>query len=272
MKKNLTIKVVVILAVLIFFLFGIFGIPKSFTPAGLLAAMQERIHLGLDLKGGTHLILQVQVNDAINADTDRAVERLKEDLKTKNINYAEISKPNPQQNPELISIKGIPSESISDFRSLVADRLPDYDLGSGPDNTFTLTMKPAIVKETKTKAQQQAIETIRNRIDQLGVSEPVIQEHGLGDFQILVQLPGVDDPARVKEIMQSTAMLEIRQAIGGPYTSEQEAMQANGGLLPPDTVLMKGTALHPQSGEENAEVYWVISRSSAVSGGDLRTA
>ena len=63
------------------------------------------------------------------------------------------------------------------------------------------------------KAVQQAIETIRNRIDQLGVSEPVIQEHGLGDYQILVQLPGVDDPARVKEIMQSTAMLEIRQAV-----------------------------------------------------------
>ena len=65
--KNQTLKVVIIFAVLIFFLFGIFGIPKSFTPAGLLASMQERIHLGLDLKGGTHLILQVQVNDAINA-------------------------------------------------------------------------------------------------------------------------------------------------------------------------------------------------------------
>ena len=59
--------------------------------------MQQRIHLGLDLKGGTHLILQVQVNDAINADTDRSIERLKDDLKAKNINYAEITKPNPQQ-------------------------------------------------------------------------------------------------------------------------------------------------------------------------------
>jgi len=189
MTKNLTAKVLIIIAVLIFFLFGIFGIPKSFTPAGLLASMQERIHLGLDLKGGTHLILQVQVNDAINADSDRAIERLKDDLKAKNINYAEITKPNPQQNPELISIKGVPPESISEFRSLVADRLPDYDLASGPENSFTLIMKPSIVKDTKTKAQQQAIETIRNRIDQLGVSEPVIQEHGLGDYQILVQLP-----------------------------------------------------------------------------------
>ncbi|MGA9564835.1 MAG: protein translocase subunit SecD [Candidatus Korobacteraceae bacterium] len=271
MTNKLTAKVLIIIAVLIFFLFGIFGIPKSFTPSGLLAALQDRIHLGLDLKGGTHLILQVQVNDAVNADSDRAVERLKDDLATKKITYAEIAKPDPQQHPELIMVKGVPPESIADFRSLVSDRLPDYDLTSGADNTFTLTMKPSIVKDTKAKAQQQAIETIRNRIDQLGVSEPVIQEHGLGDYQILVQLPGVDDPARVKEIMQSTAMLEIRQAIGGPYTSEQEAMQANGGLLPANALLMKGKNIGAQ-GQENSDQYWLISRASAVSGGDLRTA
>jgi preprotein translocase subunit SecD len=271
MNNKLTAKFLIIIAVLIFFLFGIFGIPKSFTPSGLLAALQDRIHLGLDLKGGTHLILQVQVNDAVNADSDRAVERLKDDLATKKITYAEIVKPDPQQHPELIVVKGVPPESIADFRSLVSDRLPDYDLTSGADNTFTLIMKPSIVKDTKAKAQQQAIETIRNRIDQLGVSEPVIQEHGLGDYQILVQLPGVDDPARVKEIMQSTAMLEIRQAIGGPYTSEQEAMQANGGLLPANAVLMKGKNIGAQ-GQENSDQYWLISRASAVSGGDLRTA
>jgi preprotein translocase subunit SecD len=272
MTKNLTVKVLIIIAVLIFFLFGIFGIPKSFTPSGLLTALQNRIHLGLDLKGGTHLILQVQVNDAVNADSDRAVERLKDGLKEKNIHYAEIAKPNPQQQPELIVIKGVAPESIGEFRALVSDRLPDYDLASGAENSFTLTMKPSIVKDTKTKAVQQAIETIRNRIDQLGVSEPVIQEHGLGDYQILVQLPGVDDPARVKEIMQSTAMLEIRQAIGGPYTSEQEAMQANGGLLPANSVLLKGRSIGARGGQENADQYWVISRASAVSGSDLRTA
>jgi len=271
MIKNQAIKVVIIFAVLIFALFGIFGIPQSFTPAGLLAALQQRIHLGLDLKGGTHLILQVQVNDAINADTDRAVERLKDDLKAKNISYAEIVKPDPQQHPDVVIINGVSPQSIADFRSLVADRLPDYDLTSGANNSFTVTMKPSIVKDTKAKAQQQAIETIRNRIDQLGVSEPVIQEHGLGDYQILVQLPGVDDPARVKEIMQSTAMLEIRQALGGPYTSEQEAMQANGGILPPNALLMKGKNIGA-TGQQNADQYWVISRASAVSGSDLRTA
>jgi len=272
MNKNLLAKTILIIAVLIVFLFGIFGLPGSLSGKGLLAALQSRIHLGLDLKGGTHLILQVQVNDAINADTDRVVERLKDALKGANIAFGEISKPDPQNHPELIQIKGVPPEQASDLRRIVSDKAPEYDLASGAENSWMLTMKPSVANDTKKKAVQQAIETIRNRIDQLGVSEPVIQEHGLGDYQILVQLPGVDDPARVKEIMQSTAMLEIRQAVGGPYPSEQAAMQANGGILPPDTVLMKGTALHPQSGEENAEVYWVISRVSAVSGGDLRTA
>ena len=108
MKKNLTVKVVIIIAVLIFFLFGIFGIPQSVTPSGLMASMQSRIHLGLDLKGGTHLILQVQVDDAINADSDRAIERLKDDLKAKNINYAEITKPNPAAGPLIAAIIGLP--------------------------------------------------------------------------------------------------------------------------------------------------------------------
>jgi len=273
MTKNLTPKIILIVAVLLVFLFGIVGIPKSFTPAGFLAAMQDRIHLGLDLKGGTHLILQVQVNDAVNAETDRAMERLKDDLKSRNVQYAEITKPNPQQNPELISIKGVPPESSNELRSLVTDRLPDYDLTSGAENAWTVQLKPAAAKELRNKAVEQAIETIRNRIDQLGVSEPVIQEHGLGDYQILVQLPGVDDPARVKEIMQSTAMLEIRQALGGPFGSEQEAMQSNGGVLPDNAVLLKGSSIGSRrDGENPGEQWWLISRSSAVSGSDLRGA
>src|SRR3974390_2015796 len=133
MIKNQTIKVVIIIAVLIFALFGIFGIPQSFTPSGLLAALQQRIHLGLDLKGGTHLILQVQVNDAINADTDRAVERLKDDLKAKNISYAEMVKPDPQQHPEMVIINGVSPQSIPAFRRLASDRLPD----SGPPSGAT---------------------------------------------------------------------------------------------------------------------------------------
>jgi len=270
MNKNLGWKVVIIAVTLVVFGIGIIGVPENWSRQGLLAALENRIHLGLDLKGGTHLILQVQVNDAVKVDSDNALERLKADLRSHKINYAEISKPDPANNPDKIVLKGVPPEQSSDLRSIVSDRLPEYSLTSGADNTWTVSMKPQALADLKNRAVSQAIETIRNRIDQLGVSEPIIEEHGLGQYQILVQLPGVDDPARVKEIMQSTAMLEIRQALGGPYPSEQQALQEHGGVLPPDTVLLPGKSI----GASNAEgpVWFLISRASAVTGRDLRNA
>jgi preprotein translocase subunit SecD len=275
MKKNLLWKTVLIVAVLIAFVFGIVGIPQSWTGKGILASMQDRIHLGLDLKGGTHLILQVRVNEAVNADSDRAIERLKEDFKKGNVTYAEIVKPDAQANPDRIAIKGVPPESSADMRRLVADRLPEYDMVSGADNSWTLSMKAQSLARMKDNAVTQAIETIRNRIDQLGVSEPVIEEHGMGQYQILVQLPGVDDPGRVKEIMQSTAMLEIRQEVGGPYASEQAAYQANNGTLPPDALLMKAGPLmlrRTNRPSSEGEEFYLITRASAVTGRDLRDA
>lgn len=270
MNKNLRWKVLVIVGTLLVFLFGIFGFPWEWSGKTPMSAMTDRIHLGLDLKGGTHLILQVQVNDAVNAESDRAIERLKDDLRTRKISYADISKPDPVNAPDKIVIKGIPPESSGDFRSNVSDRLPEYDSTSGAENSWVLTMKQQNLADLKNRAVAQAIETIRNRIDKLGVSEPVIQEHGLGQYQILVQLPGVDDPARVKEIMQSTAMLEIRQALGNgsAYKDEAGALAANNGTLPDNAVLMHGRNIGA-SGEDSV---YLISRVSAVAGHDLREA
>jgi preprotein translocase subunit SecD len=271
MNKNLTWKLVVVVGILLVFLFGIFGIPKDLSGKGVVAAITNRIHLGLDLRGGTHLILQVQVNDAVNVDSDNAIARLKEDMRSRKINYADITKPDPVSHPEAVVVKGVPPDQTSDFKNIVADRLPEYDAISGAENSWTVAMKAKNLADLKNRAVAQAIETIRNRIDQLGVSEPVIQEHGLGQYQILVQLPGVDDPARVKEIMQSTAMLEIKQALGGPYPSEQSALQDKGGVLPPDAVLMQGKSIGSRKAE-SGEQWYLISRASAVTGRDLRTA
>jgi preprotein translocase subunit SecD len=271
MNKNLSWKLTVIIGILLVFVFGIFGVPKDWSGKGVLASVADRIHLGLDLRGGTHLILQVQVNDAVNVDSDNAIARLKEDMRTRKINYADIIKPDPVNHTEMIVVKGVPPDQTSDFKSIISDRLPEYDASSGAENSWTVSMKAQNLKDLKDRAVAQAIETIRNRIDQLGVSEPVIQEHGLGDHQILVQLPGVDDPARVKEIMQSTAMLEIKQSLGGPYSSEQSALQEHGGVLPPDTVLMQGKSIGSRN-SEGGEQWYLISRASAVTGRDLRTA
>jgi len=271
MNKNLTWKLVVIVGILLVFLAGIFGIPKDWSGKGILASITDRIHLGLDLRGGTHLILQVQVNDAVNVDSDNAIARLKEDMRTRKINYADITKPDPISHPEMLVVKGITPDQTSDFKSIVSDRLPEYDATSGAENSWTVQMKAQNLADLKNRAVAQAIETIRNRIDALGVSEPVIQEHGLGQYQILVQLPGVDDPARVKEIMQSTAMLEIKQSLGGPYSSEQQALQEHVGGLPPDTVLMQGKSIGSRN-TEGGPAWYIISRAPAVSGRDLRTA
>ena len=270
MNKNLRWKVIVIVATLLVFLFGIFGVPKGWSGSALLASMTERIHLGLDLQGGTHLILQVQVNDAVNSDSDRAIERLKDEMRSRKIAYADIVKPDPANNPDHIVIKGVPPETSSDLRNLISDRLPEYDPKSGAENSWVLTMKPAQLADLKNRAVAQAIETIRNRVDKLGVSEPVIQEHGLGDYQILVQLPSIDDPARVKEIMQSTAMLEIRQVMnnGTAYKDEQAALAAVNGVLPDNSVLMHGRNV---GGTAEDSVY-IVARVAAVAGHDLREA
>lgn len=275
MNKGLGWRVIVIVAAVLVFLYGIFGIPNGLSGGALAdaltsaSALRNGVNLGLDLKGGTHLILQVQVNDAVNVDSDNAVEVLKAGMRTAKIKYDEVSKPDPANHPEQIVIKGVSPDSTSDLRNLVSEKLPEYDSTLGANNNWTVIMKPTALTDTKNRAVTQAIETIRNRIDALGVSEPIIEEHGLGQYQILVQLPGVDDPARVKEVMQSTAVLEIKQSLGGPYPSQEAALQQNGGVVPPDEILMPG---HANPGSTEGEAWYLVSRVSAVRGKDLRDA
>src|ERR1700680_2582479 len=116
MNKNLGWKLGVIVATLLIFLYGIFGVPESSSGRGFLASLEKRINLGLDLKGGTHLILQVQVNDAVNVETDNVAERLKDSFSKRKIRYQDIEKPDPVNNPDKIVIKGVGPDSSSDLR------------------------------------------------------------------------------------------------------------------------------------------------------------
>jgi preprotein translocase subunit SecD len=270
MQKNLLLKTAIIFGVLLVFLYGIFGIPSSFNGEGLKQAVLNRIHLGLDLKGGTHLILQVMVNEAVGAQTDSAVESLKNELQSQHIAFTDISKPDPDH-PERILIQGVSLDGAAQLRPIATDRFQDYDLASAANNSWSLTMKPGTVSEVKTRAVDQSIEAIRNRVDQLGVSEPVIQRNGMGNDQILVELPGVDDPGRVKEIIQSTARLEIRQVFNGgnPYPSEQEALKTLG-FLPPGKVLMHVSSV--MGGQSNPDQVYLVSKIPVVSGTDIKDA
>ena len=244
--------------------------PKGFSGDALKQAILGRIHLGLDLEGGLHLILQVMVNDAVNAETDHAVELLKDELAKAKVAYADISKPDPANDPGRVVIKGVSLDAGSQLRGIVSDKLNEYDLVGGQDNTWTLTMKPSVQNDLKTRTVEQSIEAIRNRVDQLGVSEPQIQENGMGNNQILVQLPGIDDVGRVKDIIQSTARLELRQGFDNAsgYDSEQAALAAHGGVLPPSTVMMHGIA----GGNDKSDRVFIVGRIPVVGGTDIRDA
>jgi preprotein translocase subunit SecD len=270
MNKNLKNKVVLIIAVLAICVYGIFGVPSGVTGTALTEAMTKRIHLGLDLQGGAHLILQVVVSEAVNAETDSTVQRIQQNLKAANIEFTQVYKPDPSGKPESIRIEGIAPAKTTAVRTLLDTKYANqYDLGGGgTENAFALTMKPSEKTALEKKTVQQAIETIRDRVDTLGVSEPLIQEYGLGANQILVELPGIDDLERVKSIIQSTARLEIHAVVGGPYKDEQEAAASVGGALPPDDVLVHGSG-NLVSGSDSV---YVLQRVSVVAGSDFRSA
>jgi preprotein translocase subunit SecD len=271
MRRNLGTKLIAIIAVLIICLFGIFGIPKGLSGKALLTSFTDRIHLGLDLRGGTHLILQVMVDDAVNAETDNTTKRIEADLQAAGITFSGVTKPDPTKHPEMLQVLGTPAERAGDVRSALTSKYSSqYDVTSGADNVWVLTMKPTQLADLQKHALQQAIETIRERIDKLGVSEPVIQEYGLGSNQILVELPGVDDPGRVKEIIQSTARLEIHHVLGGPFPDEASALQSVSGTVPPDQVMMHGNGT--VTGGDSADQVWILKRISEVAGSDFRDA
>jgi len=271
MKKNLKNKIALIAAVLLVCVYGIVGVPSGVSGKALTEAMTKRIHLGLDLRGGAHLILQVVVSEAVSAETDNTVGRIEQDLKKANLSFSQVYKPDPVK-PDVIRVEGVAVGKASDMRTALEDKYStEYDVaGGGADASFTLTMKPPIEKALKDRTVQQAIETIRDRVDTLGVSEPVIQEYGLGDNQILVELPGIDDLDRVKSIIQSTARLEIHAVVGGPYKDDQEAMSSAGGAVPSDEELVHGSGTVGNGSESDS--VWLLHRISVVAGQDFRSA
>ncbi|MGA2207654.1 MAG: protein translocase subunit SecD [Terracidiphilus sp.] len=270
MKKNLKNKIALIVAVLLICLYGIFGIPSGIGGKALLSAISNRIHMGLDLQGGAHLILQVQVSEAVNAETDNSVQEIQQDLKKANLTFSQVVKPDPNK-PDVIRIEGASPAQSDTVNSLLggAKYANEYDVSGGTGNDWTLTMKPLFESDLDKRTVDEAIETIRDRVDALGVSEPLIQEYGLGANQILVELPGVSDLDQVKGIIRSTARLEIHAVDGGPFPSEDAALQSVNGARPPNDEILPFTG---DLGGSSSTSYYVIERSSIVAGSDFRSA
>lgn len=273
MKRSLRNRAIIIAAVTLLAIYGIIGLPTS--PAELFANMQHNIRLGLDLKGGSHLVLQVQVQDAVKSEADQVIQRLREDLARQNIKYASIDRNDPTTiagaDDVMISVKGIGVNDAANFRDVVGRNFPAWDMKPASSSDYELQMKRTELLALKSDTVERSLRTIEQRVNGLGLSEPIIQQHGRADaeYEILVQLPGVDDPARVKKIIGTAAVLEITDVKDGPFPSRQQALAQHGGLLPLGTKLVQERSA--SGGSQNASFY-LVSRVPVVTGRDLRNA
>ena len=258
MKRNFKIKA------------GIIGLPKS--KDELIANWKKNIHLGLDLSGGTQLVMQVQLQDAFKAFADNSMERLKEELKKDSLDYSAIDRNDPSRLEDAekieIDIKGVPLAKSSSFRSVINDQFSEWILTAVNSTDYRLTMKPTESLKLKHDTMTQSMATIERKINGLGLAESSVQPTGRSDAEaeLLVQLPGVDDPAHVKQLLQTQAVLEWDEVKDGPIASREEGLAKHGGVLPLNTKLVPTL---PRGGQQG---WYLVSRSPVVRGTDIRDA
>ena len=271
MSSQLKWKFVLIAAVILACIYGLIGLPQFPTSLTQIKAnLADRIKLGLDLKGGSHLVLQVQLEEAIAQRCNEAHDDLIQQLHSKNITFSEVR----QVDDTHIMILGVDPGSSANLRDLVNNQFTDWAMAPAPGqvNGYLLTMKPSVIDEIHTETMNQALETITRRINGLGLTEPTIAFTGRGNDEILVQLPGVGDPTAAKAVIQAGGQLELVRVSDGPFASEAEAMSKYGGVLPQGTVLVPIKPQAASAGQPADQGYYLLDRSPIVTGQDLRDA
>jgi preprotein translocase subunit SecD len=254
MNKNLRWKVITILAVVAVAVFLFY--PPS-----------QKVKLGLDLKGGVHLVLRVQTDDALKFETELTAEHVRETATERGITGLTIT----TQPPTTIAISHVPANQDAQFRALANEQAANrFDVNAQGGGNYTMTMKLAEMTTARESCVQQALQTIERRVNELGVSEPIVAPHGTAGNQILVQLPGVTDVARAKSIIRSTAVLQMEIVEGGPVDSEQALIQQRGGTIPPDLMVIPGVDTSP--GNAGRTVYYLVKKVPPITGTDLRDA
>jgi preprotein translocase subunit SecD len=252
--------------VAVLLIFGVVGVyPILALRYGLPAPqwlLDKGLKLGLDLRGGVHLVLRVQTDDALNLETETEMERLREVLATATIQTGTISQVSTTQ----FRVEGVPDAQDAAFRQAAAEVEANFDRSSAVGGAYTFTLRPNIQLTLREEAVVQARQTIERRVNELGVAEPIIAQQG--SDQILVQLPGVSDVNRAKEIIGSPGLLELKIVEQGPSGSK-ETFLVNG-QVPSNMEVLPGASGAP--GEVGATVYYQVRRVAAVTGRDLRNA
>ena len=269
MRSRFGLKIFLVLAVFGVCFWRVIGVSPSWD--GIRQNLADNIALGLDLKGGTHLILQVQVQDALKSEADLTIERLRTRLARAQIAYATLTRNDPGSIEEAdsiaIQLEGTPTDRVSDVRAILDEEAPLWLASSTGGSSFSLTLRTSELLRLKAETLQQSMSTIENRINGLGLTEPVIQQHGRAEaeHEILVQLPGVSDPARVMNLLQMSAQLEVKLVVGGPYATPQAARSQNNGILPANSELAHYS-------ERGRSEWYLLQRNPVVTGRDLRSA
>ncbi len=273
MKRNLRLKFFSIIAVILICIYGIIGLPSS--KAALLANWNRNIHLGLDLRGGTYLVVQVQQQDAFNNKASTDADRLKESLRKANVTLSDVTvdeaKSIQDATKAAIVVKGLPVTQAGTFRSIVNEQFSQWLMTQVNATDYRLTLRPSEALALWQSVLAQSKNTIDKKINGLGISEATVQQRREDrDSELLVQLPNIDDPARVKEILQTAAVLDLYDVKGGPYASREEALAQNGGVLPAGTRLI-GQPTDTGSTSRGGGVY-LVARTPVVRGPDIRDA
>jgi preprotein translocase subunit SecD len=247
--------------------------------ASILAAIaaayppKDKINLGLDLRGGMHLMLQVHTEDALRAETDGDMARLAQQVKDDSQGKTDLK---PQRTADTTFVVPGLTPDAKDAVTKFADKnLTRFNRNESADN-ITFSMRPDEVAKLRELSVSQAVQTIRNRIDAYGVTEPVIQ--AAGGERILVQLPGVDDFERVRALIKNTAFLEFRitrfpKDGAHPPPTKEEILTHYGGHLPDDVEILEGTEANDRDNGGVVETrYWAVDKRRTVTGRDLRNA
>ena len=244
MYANLRWKVLAILAVTVLAVWAFY--PPS-----------TKVKRGLDLQGGVHIVLRVHTDDALKLETETAAEQLREALTTTGVRATSLTE---------FVVEGVPPTADPQFRQMAEQQVSGSFDRSGSGN-YTFRMRPNVENRSRTEAVTQALQTIERRVNEIGVSEPVVAPYGSTGDRIVVELPGVSDVARAKELIGKTARLEIK-LVEGVASDEATLLQPHGGKLPADMEIKPGLT----SSKDASKVLYLVRRTPVVTGSDLRNA
>ena len=261
--SNLRWKLITIVIVfVVFFGVGVYPILAARYNLPAPAWLSDRqLKLGLDLKGGVHLVLRVQTDDALRVKVEQDSGRLQEELKRRSV-PATVA----VVDVTTFRVDGVPPAQEPAFRQAAEQEAVDFDRSPGTGGTHTFRMRPNIAQRLREEAVVQARQTIERRVNELGVTEPSIAQQGAD--QILVQLPGVSDVDRAKQVIGSPGMLELKLVEQGPAASREDLLRSSGGVLPAGMEVLTGSGDAAGGGP----VYYLVRRVAAVTGQDLRSA